>query len=97
MPLKVGYFVKEAGTNLRRNKLMTMAAILTAAVSLLLLGGVLVRGRGPASGRELDPPHAHADAARGLAEERPRAGEVADLALAPARLVPVRDAHQGRL
>lgn len=41
MALKVGYFVREAGTNLRRNKLMTMAAILTAAVSLLLLGGVL--------------------------------------------------------
>lgn len=41
MALKVGYFVKEATTNLRRNKLMTMAAVLTAAVSLLLLGGVL--------------------------------------------------------
>src|SRR6266513_872448 len=41
MPLKVGYFVKEASSNLRRNKLMTMAAILTAAVSLLLLGGVV--------------------------------------------------------
>src|SRR5919109_673128 len=44
MPLKVGYFVKEASTNLRRNKLMTMAAVLTAAVSLLLLGGVLTLG-----------------------------------------------------
>lgn len=41
MALKVGYFVREAGTNLRRNKLMTVAAVLTAAVSLLLLGGVL--------------------------------------------------------
>jgi cell division transport system permease protein len=41
MALKVGYFVKEATTNLRRNKLMTVAAVLTAAVSLLLLGGVL--------------------------------------------------------
>jgi cell division transport system permease protein len=40
MALKVGYFVREAATNLRRNKLMTVAAILTAAVSLLLLGGV---------------------------------------------------------
>lgn len=40
MALKVGYFVREATTNLRRNKLMTVAAILTAAVSLLLLGGV---------------------------------------------------------
>jgi len=44
MPIKVGYFVREATTNLRRNKLMTMAAILTAAVSLLLLGGVLTLG-----------------------------------------------------
>lgn len=44
MALKVGYFVKEAATNLRRNKLMTIAAILTAAVSLLLLGGVLTLG-----------------------------------------------------
>src|SRR5437763_158884 len=44
MPLKVGYFVREASMNLRRNKLMTMAAILTAAVSLLLLGGVLTLG-----------------------------------------------------
>jgi cell division transport system permease protein len=42
--LKVGYFVKEATTNLRRNKLMTVAAVLTAAVSLLLLGGVLTLG-----------------------------------------------------
>ena len=41
MALKVGYFIKEASTNLRRNKLMTVAAVLTAAVSLLLLGGVL--------------------------------------------------------
>jgi cell division transport system permease protein len=44
MALKVGYFVKEAATNLRRNKLMTVAAILTAAVSLLLVGGVLTLG-----------------------------------------------------
>jgi cell division transport system permease protein len=44
MALKVGYFVKEATTNLRRNKLMTVAAVLTAAVSLLLLGGVLTLG-----------------------------------------------------
>lgn len=44
MPIKVGYFVREASTNLRRNKLMTVAAVLTAAVSLLLLGGVLTLG-----------------------------------------------------
>lgn len=44
MALKVGYFVREATTNLRRNKLMTVAAILTAGVSLLLLGGVFTLG-----------------------------------------------------
>jgi cell division transport system permease protein len=44
MALKVGYFVREAATNLRRNKLMTVAAMLTAAVSLLLLGGVFTLG-----------------------------------------------------
>jgi cell division transport system permease protein len=44
MALKVGYFVKEATTNLRRNKLMTVAAVLTAAVSLLLLASVLTLG-----------------------------------------------------
>jgi cell division transport system permease protein len=44
MALKVGYFVKEASQNLRRNKLMTVAAILTAGVSLLLLGGVMTLG-----------------------------------------------------
>src|SRR5205823_4206732 len=60
----------------------------------LLLAAVLVRGRRPASRRKLDPPYPDADAACSLAEERPRAGQVADLALAPARLVPMRDAHQ---
>ena len=44
MALKVGYFTREATTNLRRNKLMTVAAMLTAAVALLLLGGVLIVG-----------------------------------------------------
>ena len=44
MPLKVGYFIREATMNLRRNKLMTVAAVLTAAVSLLLLGGVFTLG-----------------------------------------------------
>ncbi len=34
--------VRETGTNLRRNLLMTVAAMLTVAVSLLALGGVLV-------------------------------------------------------
>jgi cell division transport system permease protein len=44
MALKAGYFVREAAQSLRRNKLMTVAAVLTAAVSLLLLGGVLTLG-----------------------------------------------------
>lgn len=35
------YFFKEAFTNLKRNLLMTSAASLTAAISLILLGGVL--------------------------------------------------------
>jgi cell division transport system permease protein len=42
--LKVGYFVREGAVNLRRNLLMTMAATLTATVSLLLVGGVLTLG-----------------------------------------------------
>lgn len=36
------YFVSETFTNLRRNLLMTLAAITTVAVSLFLLGGVMV-------------------------------------------------------
>ncbi|HVE90701.1 MAG TPA: permease-like cell division protein FtsX [Actinomycetota bacterium] len=44
MAFKVGYFVRESAVNLRRNLLMTLAATLTAAVSLLLLGGVLTLG-----------------------------------------------------
>lgn len=41
---KLRYAIGEALTSLRRNKLMTAAATLTAAVSLLLLGGVLMLG-----------------------------------------------------
>ncbi|HVL81992.1 MAG TPA: permease-like cell division protein FtsX [Actinomycetota bacterium] len=44
MALKVRYFLRESAANLRRNLLMTVAASLTAAVSLLLLGGVLTLG-----------------------------------------------------
>lgn len=36
------YFISETFTNLRRNLLMTLAAITTVAVSLFLLGGVMV-------------------------------------------------------
>jgi cell division transport system permease protein len=44
VPLKFGYFAREAASNLRRNLLMTVAGTLTATVALLLLGGVLTLG-----------------------------------------------------
>ena len=40
--MRVGYFFSETFTNLRRNLLMTIAAISTVAISLLLLGGVAI-------------------------------------------------------
>jgi cell division transport system permease protein len=42
--MRIGYFLSEAVTNFRRNLLMTVAAISTVAISLLLLGGVLILG-----------------------------------------------------
>jgi cell division transport system permease protein len=42
MALKVDYAVQETITNLRRNAFMTVASILVAAVSLYLVGGVLL-------------------------------------------------------
>ena len=42
--MRVGYFVSETVTNLRRNFLMTVAAISTVAISLLLLGGTQILG-----------------------------------------------------
>jgi len=42
--VRVGYFVSETVTNLRRNFLMTVAAISTVAISLLLLGGTQILG-----------------------------------------------------
>ncbi|MGH9195261.1 MAG: cell division protein FtsX, partial [Acidimicrobiia bacterium] len=44
MALRVDYFLGETFSNLRRNLLMTLAAISTVAVSLFLLGGVMVMG-----------------------------------------------------
>ncbi|MGH2808324.1 MAG: permease-like cell division protein FtsX, partial [Actinomycetota bacterium] len=41
---RIGYFLAETITNLRRNFLMTIAAISTVAISLLLLGGVQILG-----------------------------------------------------
>ncbi len=40
--MKLSYFFSETATNLRRNLLMTVAAISTVAISLLLLGGVAI-------------------------------------------------------
>ena len=40
--MKLSYFFSETATNLRRNLLMTVAAVSTVAISLLLLGGVAI-------------------------------------------------------
>ena len=40
--MKLSYFFSETATNLRRNLLMTIAAISTVTISLLLLGGVAI-------------------------------------------------------
>jgi cell division transport system permease protein len=42
--VRLGYFVSETVQNLRRNFLMTVAAISTVAISLLLLGGTQILG-----------------------------------------------------
>jgi cell division transport system permease protein len=42
--VRIGYFLSETAQNLRRNFLMTVAAISTVAISLLLLGGVQILG-----------------------------------------------------
>jgi cell division transport system permease protein len=44
MGLRLKYFTSEAVVNLRRNLFMTLAAISTVAVSLFLLGGVIIIG-----------------------------------------------------
>ena len=48
MPVFAEYALKETTSNLWRNRLMTMAAVLTVAVSLALVGSALLlkcRGR----------------------------------------------------
>jgi len=42
LALSTGYVLRETGSNLRRNLMMTLSAILTMAVSLTALGGVLI-------------------------------------------------------
>lgn len=49
MALSVDYFVRETVSNLRRNLLMTSAAVLTVAVSLALVGGALLLKQGVAN------------------------------------------------
>ncbi|HEX2179816.1 MAG TPA: permease-like cell division protein FtsX [Actinomycetota bacterium] len=44
MALRVNYFVDETVSNLRRNVLLTLAAVSTVSISLLLLGVVMVGG-----------------------------------------------------
>jgi cell division transport system permease protein len=46
MPLSASYVTREAATNLWRNRLMTVAAILTVAVSLALVGSSLLLKQG---------------------------------------------------
>jgi cell division transport system permease protein len=43
--IKVGYVARETAVSLKRNLLMTLAGILTVAVSLFLFGGVLLLSR----------------------------------------------------
>src|SRR5205814_1957675 len=46
MPVSISYIARETGTNLRRNIAMTIAAVLTVAVSLGLVGGALLMRQG---------------------------------------------------
>ena len=48
MPISVDYVVRETGANLWRNRLMTIAAVLTMAVSLALVGAALLLKQGAA-------------------------------------------------
>jgi cell division transport system permease protein len=53
MPISFDYVARETGSNLWRNRLMTVAAILTVAVSLALVGAALLLKQGAAKA-ELD-------------------------------------------
>jgi cell division transport system permease protein len=48
MPVSVDYVLRETGSNLWRNRLMTVAAVLTVAVSLSLVGAALLLKQGAA-------------------------------------------------
>src|ERR1700751_3333789 len=49
MPGSVDYVVRETASNLWRNRLMTIAAVLTVAVSLSLVGAALLLRQGAAN------------------------------------------------
>ncbi len=49
MPVSADYVVRETATNLWRNRLMTIAAVLTVAVSLALVGAALLLKQGAAN------------------------------------------------
>jgi cell division transport system permease protein len=49
MPVSIDYVVRETGSNLWRNRLMTVAAVLTVAVSLTLVGAALLLRQGAAN------------------------------------------------
>ena len=49
MPVSVDYVVRETASNLWRNRLMTIAAVLTVAVSLSLVGAALLLRQGSAN------------------------------------------------
>ncbi|MGP0030896.1 MAG: permease-like cell division protein FtsX, partial [Acidimicrobiales bacterium] len=49
MPVSIDYVARETGSNLWRNRLMTVAAILTVAVSLTLVGAALLLRQGAAN------------------------------------------------
>ncbi len=48
-PVSVDYVIRETGSNLWRNRLMTVAAVLTVAVSLSLVGAALLLRQGSAN------------------------------------------------
>ena len=49
MPVSVDYVARETASNLWRNRLMTVAAVLTVAVSLTLVGAALLLRQGAAN------------------------------------------------
>jgi cell division transport system permease protein len=48
-PVSVDYVARETASNLWRNRLMTIAAVLTVAVSLTLVGAALLLRQGAAN------------------------------------------------